>query len=125
MAEPSENILQAHFRIHKSLIFMISCYDIDYAYTYLNNLNNTTFKNYFKIIKTNDPEVINEVYDKTDNKIIRRKKRGQPPLSDHAKALRHVALEQKRLAAVAKRDALAQARVIAGQAKKVKKTARP
>ena len=70
MTEPSENILQAHFRIHKSLIFMISCYDIDYAYTYLNNLNNTTFKNYFKIIKTNDPEIINEVYDKTDNKII-------------------------------------------------------
>jgi hypothetical protein len=70
MAESSENILQAHFRIYNSLIFMISCYDIDYAYTYLNNLNNKTFKNYFKVIKTNDPEVINEVYDKTDNKII-------------------------------------------------------
>ena len=70
MAESSENILQAHFRIHKSLIFMISCYDTDYAYTYLNNLNNNTFKNYFKVIKTNDSEIINEVYDKTDDKII-------------------------------------------------------
>jgi hypothetical protein len=49
MAESSENILQAHFRIYNSLIFMISCYDIDYAYTYLNNLNNKTFKNYFKM----------------------------------------------------------------------------
>jgi len=49
---------------------MISCYDIDYAYTYLNNLNNKTFKNYFKVIKSNDSNIINEVYDKSDEKII-------------------------------------------------------
>ena len=66
----SENIFQAHFRIYNSLIFMISCYDIDYAYTYLNNLNNKTFKNYFKVIKSNDSNIINEVYDKSDKKII-------------------------------------------------------
>ena len=66
----TENIFQAHFRIYDSLIFMISCYDIDYAYTYLNNLNNKTFKNYFKVIKSNDSNIINEVYDKSDKKII-------------------------------------------------------
>lgn len=66
----TENIFQAHFRIYNSLIFMISCYDIDYAYTYLNNLNNKTFKNYFKVIKSNDSNIINEVYDKSDKKII-------------------------------------------------------
>jgi hypothetical protein len=66
----TENIFQAHFRIYDSLIFMISCYDIDYAYTYLNNLNNKTFKNYFKVIKSNDSDIINEVYDKSDKKII-------------------------------------------------------
>lgn len=66
----SENIFQAHFRIYNSLIFMISCYDIDYAYTYLNNLNNKSFKNYFKVIKSNDANIINEVYDKSTKKII-------------------------------------------------------
>jgi hypothetical protein len=66
----SENIFQAHFRIYGSLIFMISCYDIDYAYKYLHNLNNKTFKNYFKIIKSNDSNKINEVYNKSDKKII-------------------------------------------------------
>ena len=66
----TENIFQAHFRIYNSLIFMISCYDIDYAYTYLNNLNNKTFKNYFKVIKSDDSNIINEVYDKSDDKII-------------------------------------------------------
>jgi hypothetical protein len=66
----SENIFQAHYRIYNSLIFMISCYDVDYAYTYLNNLNNKTFKNYFKVIKSNDSNIINEVYDKSTKKII-------------------------------------------------------
>lgn len=66
----TENIFQAHFRIYNSLIFMISCYDIDYAYDYLNNLNSKTFKNYFKIIKSNDSNIINEVYDKSDKKIV-------------------------------------------------------
>jgi hypothetical protein len=64
-----ENILQAHVRIYKKLIFVISCYDIDYAYDYLNNLNSKTFKDFFKIIKTNDTKIINDAYEES-NQII-------------------------------------------------------
>jgi CHAT domain-containing protein len=60
-----ENILQAHSRIYGKLIFIISCYDIDYAYDYAHNLNNKTFKNFFKVIKTNDIKIINDAYDES------------------------------------------------------------
>ena len=59
-----ENIFQAHARIHKKLIFMISCYDPDYALKYVTNLNNKTFKNFFKIFKLDDPTEINETFEK-------------------------------------------------------------
>jgi hypothetical protein len=49
---------------------MISCYDIDYAYTYLDNLNKKSFKNYFKVIKSNDANITNEVYNKSNKKIL-------------------------------------------------------
>ena len=64
-----ENILEAHARIYKSLIFMISCYDTNYAFKYLDILNKKTFNNYFTIIKTDDTKEINNVYDNS-NKII-------------------------------------------------------
>lgn len=64
-----ENILQAHFRIYNKLIFIISCYDIDYAYDYAQNLNSKTFKNFFKVIKSNDLNIINDAYDES-KKII-------------------------------------------------------
>ena len=54
-----ENILEAHFRIYEALVFIISCYDINYAYKYINNINKKTFKNYFTVIKTDDPAKIN------------------------------------------------------------------
>jgi len=65
-----ENILEAHFRIYESLIFIISCYDINYAYKYINNINKKTFKNYFTVIKTDDPTKINDIYKNADKKIL-------------------------------------------------------
>ena len=41
-----ENIFQAHYRIYNKLIFMVSCYDPNYAMQYLKNINNKTFKKY-------------------------------------------------------------------------------
>ena len=64
-----ENILQAHVRIYKKLIFVISCYDIDYAYDYIHNINDKTFKRFFKVIKTNDIKIMNDAYDES-KKII-------------------------------------------------------
>ena len=61
-----ENILQAHYRIYNKLIFIVSCYDPDYVLKYIKNLNNKTFKNYFKIFKSDDPKEINEIYQKLD-----------------------------------------------------------
>ncbi len=55
-----ENILQAHSRIYNKLIFMISCYDPEYALNYVKNLNLKTFKNYFKVINSNDHDIINQ-----------------------------------------------------------------
>jgi len=60
-----ENIIQAHVRIFSKLIFIISCYDIEYAYDYAHNLNSKTFKNFFKIIKTNDTKIINDAYEES------------------------------------------------------------
>ena len=65
-----ENIFEAHARIHKKLIFMISCYYPDYAMKYITNLNNKTFKNLFTIFKLDDPKEINEIYEKSDNKVL-------------------------------------------------------
>jgi len=65
-----ENILDAHFRIFGKLIFIISCYDIDYAYDYADNLNKNSFKKFFTIIKTNDINIINDAYDEKKKKII-------------------------------------------------------
>ena len=65
-----ENILEAHFRIYESLIFIVSCYDIEYAYKYLNNLNKKTFKNYFTVVKTDDPAKINDIYKNIDKRIV-------------------------------------------------------
>ena len=42
--DTSENILEAHYRIYGHLIFMISCYDVEYATKYIKNLNNKTFQ---------------------------------------------------------------------------------
>ena len=69
-SETSENILQAYFRINHKLIYMISCYDPDYVMQYVKNLNNKTFKKYFKVFKSNDPKEFNEIYNKIDNKIM-------------------------------------------------------
>jgi hypothetical protein len=69
-SESNENILQAYFRINNKLIFMISCYDPDYAMQYVKNLNNKTFKKYFKVFKSNEPKEFNEIYKNIDNKII-------------------------------------------------------
>jgi hypothetical protein len=49
---------------------MISCYDVDYANSYIKNLNNKTFKKYFKVFKSDNPDEINEIYNKVDKKII-------------------------------------------------------
>ena len=65
-----EDILQAHFRIHQKLIFMISCYDPEYALKYVQNLNNKTFKNFFKIFKLDTAEEINNIYEKLSEKKI-------------------------------------------------------
>jgi len=65
-----ENIFDAHARIHKKLIFMISCYYPDYAMKYITNLNNKTFKNFFKVFKLDDPKEISDIYEKLDKKII-------------------------------------------------------
>jgi len=70
MDNSDENIFQAHYRIYNKLIFMISCYDVDYANNYIKNLNNKTFKKYFKVFKSNDSNEINEIYNKIDQKII-------------------------------------------------------
>ena len=67
---PEENILDAHFRIFKKLIFVISCYDIDYAYQYADNLNKNSFKKFFTIIKSNDINIINDAYDENKKIII-------------------------------------------------------
>jgi len=65
-----ENILNAHVRIYKKLIFIISCYDIDYATDYAQNLNKKTFKNFFKVIKTNNINIVNDAYNDDNNKLI-------------------------------------------------------
>jgi hypothetical protein len=65
-----EDILQAHVRIHHKLIFMISCYDPEYALKYVQNLNNKTFKNFFKIFKLDTPEEINDIYEKLSEKKV-------------------------------------------------------
>ena len=65
-----ENILSAHFRIYGKLVFIISCYDIDYATDYAQNLNKKTFKNFFKVIKSNDIKIINDAYDDEKKLII-------------------------------------------------------
>jgi hypothetical protein len=65
-----ENIFEAYFRINKKLIFMISCYNPDYAMQYVRNLNNKTFKKYFKVFKPENPNEFNEIYDKIDQRII-------------------------------------------------------
>jgi hypothetical protein len=59
-----ENIFQAHTRIYKKLIFMVSCYDPEYAIKYITNLNNKTFKHFFKVYKLDNPDKINEMFDK-------------------------------------------------------------
>jgi len=64
-----ENIFQAHYRIYNKLIFIISCFDIDYPEKYIKNINSKSFKNYFRIIKSDDPTYISDIYDKTDKKI--------------------------------------------------------
>lgn len=63
-----ENIFEAHARIYKKLIFFISCYDTDYAMQYVSNLNNKTFKHFFKIFKLDTPEEINEIVEKIPKK---------------------------------------------------------
>ena len=65
-----ENIFEAYFRINNKLIFMISCYNPNYAMQYIKNLNNKTFKKYFKVFKPDTPNEFNEIYNKIDNKII-------------------------------------------------------
>jgi len=65
-----ENILNAHYRIYDKLIFIISCYDIDYANDYAQNLNKKTFQNYFKVIKTNDIKIVNDAYTESKKLII-------------------------------------------------------
>jgi len=65
-----ENIFQAYFRLNNKLIFMVSCYDIDYAIQYVKNLNNKTFKKYFKVFKSNNTKEFNDIYNKIDNKIM-------------------------------------------------------
>jgi hypothetical protein len=65
-----ENILDAHFRIFGKLIFILSCYDIDYAYEYADNLNKNSFKKFFTIIKSNDIKIINDAYDENKKIII-------------------------------------------------------
>jgi hypothetical protein len=65
-----ENIFQAHARLYKKLIFMISCYDPEYAIKYITNLNNKTFNNYFKIFNLNDVTEINEIFEKSKEKQI-------------------------------------------------------
>jgi hypothetical protein len=65
-----ENIFEAHARIHKNLIFIISCYYPDYAMKYIINLNNKTFNNFFTVFKLDDPKEINEIYEKSNNKVI-------------------------------------------------------
>jgi ADP-heptose:LPS heptosyltransferase len=65
-----ENIIQAHFRIYNNLIFVISCYDIDYAYEYADNLNKKDLKNFFKIIKSNDINLINDAYSESKKLLI-------------------------------------------------------
>jgi hypothetical protein len=65
-----ENIFEAHARIYKKLIFMISCYNPDYAMKYITNLNNKTFNNFFSVFKLDDPKEINEIYEKSTNKVI-------------------------------------------------------
>ena len=65
-----ENILEAHNRIYGHLIYMISCYDVEYAIKYLKNLNNKTFDKYFTIVNTNDPKIINDTFENTDKKNI-------------------------------------------------------
>ena len=68
--DTSENILEAHYRIHGHLIFMISCYDVEYATKYIKNLNNKTFDKYFTIVNTNDPKIINDSIENSNKKII-------------------------------------------------------
>jgi len=70
MSTKEENILEAHFRIYNSLTFIISCYDVEYAYKYINNLNKKTYKNYFTVIKTDDPTKINDIYKNADKRIL-------------------------------------------------------
>lgn len=65
-----ENIFEAHARIHKKLIFIISCYYPDYAMTYISNLNNKTFNNFFKVFKLDNPTEINDMYEKLNKKVI-------------------------------------------------------
>jgi hypothetical protein len=65
-----ENILQAYVRINNQLIYMISCYDPDYVMQYIKNLNNKSFKKYFKVFNSNDPKEFNEIYKKLEDKII-------------------------------------------------------
>jgi phosphoribosylanthranilate isomerase len=68
--EDSENIFEAYYRINHKLIFMVSCFDPDYAIQYIKNLNNKTFKKYFKVFKSDDPKEFNEIYKKIEHKII-------------------------------------------------------
>lgn len=68
--EDSENIFEAYYRINNKLIFMISCFDPDYVMQYIKNLNNKTFKKYFKIFKSDDPKEFNQIYNKIEHKII-------------------------------------------------------
>lgn len=65
-----ENIFQAHARIYNKLIFIISCYDPDYAMKYVTNLNNKTFKLFFKIFKLDSSEEINDIYEKLSDKNV-------------------------------------------------------
>jgi hypothetical protein len=65
-----ENIFEAHNRIKGSLIFIISCYDTEYATKYIQNLNTKVYKKFFTIIKTDNTEKINEAYENSDSKAI-------------------------------------------------------
>lgn len=65
-----ENIFQAHYRIYNKLIFMVSCFNPNYAMQYLKNINNKTFKKYFKLFKSDEPKEINEIYEKINEKIM-------------------------------------------------------
>jgi hypothetical protein len=69
-SETNENIFEAYYRINHKLIFMISCFDPNYAMQYIKNLNNKTFKKYFKVFKSDNPKEFNEIYNKIEDKII-------------------------------------------------------